>query len=243
VTGALPAPPPPQRIPRPPSARPGPAAPWALVPRDGRTGLVLDRVRAALTTTPVEPPGGAPPPALAGAPRPSAVLAPLFEETGETRVLLTRRASTLRNHQSEVSFPGGRVDGGETLAEAALREAWEEVGIEPATVTLVGRLSPLMTFSSGALITPFVGVLPGRPPLRVNAAEVERAFDVALADLLAPGVYHAERWEIGGAARNLHFFDLPGDIVWGATGRMLWELLARVTGTVTELGPEDGPLP
>jgi 8-oxo-dGTP pyrophosphatase MutT (NUDIX family) len=178
-----------------------------------------------------------------GAPRQSAVLAAIFDETGEARILLTRRASTLRSHTSEVSFPGGRLDDGETLAEAALREAWEEVGIDPETITLVGTLSPLVTFSSAALITPFVGVLPGRPSLRVNAAEVERAFDVALADLLAPGVYHAETWELAGTARNLHFFELPGDIVWGATGRMLWELLAKVTGTVPEPTPEDGPLP
>jgi 8-oxo-dGTP pyrophosphatase MutT (NUDIX family) len=231
VSAAEQAPPPPQRIPRPANARPGPRAPWASLPPGALAGIDLERVRAALAreVQPVVSVDLMPP----VTPRQSAVLAPLFEEAGEARVLLTRRASTLRSHQSEVSFPGGQVDDGESLTAAALREAWEEVGIDPATVTIIGVLSPLVTFSSAALITPFVGALPGRPSVRVNAAEVARVFDVALADLLAPGVYHAERWAMGGAARDLHFFDLPGDIVWGATGRMLWELLVRVTSVAS----------
>jgi len=149
----------------------------------------------------------------------------------------------MRSHRSEVSFPGGRVEQGETLVAAALRETSEEVGIDPAAVDVIGTLTPLTTFSSGALIQPFIGLLAGRPTLRANPAEVERAFDVTLADLLADGVHRAERWGIGDVWRDIHFFELPGDIVWGATGRMLWELLARVTGTVPDPRPEDGPLP
>jgi len=171
------------------------------------------------------------------------VLGALFDEGAEARIILTRRASTMRSHRSEVSFPGGRVDPGETLVAAARREAHEEVGIDPAAVEVIGTLTPLMTFSSAALINPFIGVLPRRPVLRANPAEVERVFDVALSELLAEGVHRTERWEIGGVFRDMHFFDLPGDIVWGATGRLLWELLGKVTGTMPEPGPEDGPLP
>ena len=161
--------------------------------------------------------------------RHSAVLAPLFEEGGETRVVLTRRASTLSSHQSEVSFPGGRVDAGETLVAAALREAWEEVALDPALVEVIGELTPLTTYSSASFVNPFVGVLPGRPVLHANPTEVEVVFDVALADLLADGVHRAEEWGFGGVNRELHFFELPGDIVWGATGRLLWEMLVKVT--------------
>ena len=162
--------------------------------------------------------------------RHSAVLAALFEEAGETRVVLTRRASTLSSHQSEVSFPGGRVDPGETLVAAALREAWEEVALDPTLVEVIGELTPLTTYTSRAFVSPFVGVLATRPWLRPNPTEVEVVFDVALADLLADGVHRTEEWGLGGEEnRELHFFHLPGDIVWGATGRLLFEMLTRVT--------------
>jgi 8-oxo-dGTP pyrophosphatase MutT (NUDIX family) len=162
--------------------------------------------------------------------RHSAVLAALFEEGGETRVVLTRRAATLSTHQSEVAFPGGRVDPGEAFAAAALREAWEEVRLDPKSVELIGELTPMLTYTSSSFVNPFIGVLKGRPELHANPTEVEIVFDVALADLLADGVYRAEQWGLDGE-RELHFFELPGDIVWGATGRLLVELLERVTGT------------
>ncbi len=160
--------------------------------------------------------------------RHSAVLAALFEEDGETRVVLTRRAATLSSHQSEVAFPGGRVEAGEPFASAALREAWEEVRLEPGSVVVIGELTPMLTYTSSSFVNPFVGVLAGRPELRANPTEVEVVFDVALADLLADGVYRAERWGLD-EERELHFFELPGDIVWGATGRLLVELLVRAT--------------
>ena len=161
------------------------------------------------------------------------MLAALFEEGGETRVVLTRRASTLRNHRSEVSFPGGRVEEGESLTGAALREAWEEIALDPGSVEIIGTLTPITTISSQALIHPFVGVLPARPQLQANPAEVELAFDVSLAHLLADGVHHSERWNVEGIRPELHFFDLGTDIVWGATARLLWELLMRVTATAS----------
>ena len=227
---------PPQIIPRPPSARPGPPSPWADVPAASRTGLSLQRVRPLLST-PFDRGRGA------DVVRESAVLAALFEDDGESRIILTRRASTLRSHTGQVAFPGGRVEGHETLVEAALREASEEVGIDPAGVDVIGTLTPLMTFASPATINPFVGVLGRRPTLRTSPAEVEAAYDVALADLLVEGVHRTERWEIDGAVRVMDFFDLPDDIVWGATDRMLAELLARVTGTAGRAASDEGTLP
>jgi 8-oxo-dGTP pyrophosphatase MutT (NUDIX family) len=204
---------------------PGPPSPWTDLSPERRRGFDLATVRASLS-------GPVYPEERAHAPdgvRVSAVLAPLFEEAGETRVVLTRRASTLSTHRSEVSFPGGRVNAGEPLVHAALREAWEEVALDPATVEVVGTLTPLTTYTSSSLVHPFVGVLPGRPELHANPAEVEVVFDVALADLLAAEVHRSEEWGFDGADRELHFFDLPGDIVWGATGRMLYELLVKIT--------------
>ena len=164
--------------------------------------------------------------------RPAAVLCALFEELGEAHVLLTRRSSNLRSHTGEVSFPGGRLEDGEAPVAAALREAGEEIGVDPAQVDILGQLSPLSTYSSRATITPIVGVLPGRPKLTANPAEVERAFDVSLAELVSDGVYHTEVWDLPGVGwREMNFFELVGDTVWGATARMLVELLAMLFDT------------
>lgn len=172
--------------------------------------------------------------------RTAAVLVPLFEEDGETRVVLTRRAAHLRTHTGEVSFPGGRLDGGETPEEAAAREACEEVGLDPLTVRVVGRLSPLSTFSSSSAITPVVATLPARPVLVPNPAEVEHVFDVALAELADPAIFREERWQVPGRSVSalsddqgwfpVWFFELPHDTVWGATARILVELLRTVLG-------------
>jgi 8-oxo-dGTP pyrophosphatase MutT (NUDIX family) len=158
--------------------------------------------------------------------RPAAVLCLLWEERGQTVVLLTRRSARLRSHTGEIAFPGGRLDDGERALDAARREAHEEVGIEPTSVEIIGQLRPLGTLSSSAAIVPFVGVAEARPTLRPNPSEVDRAFGVSLIELMAPGSYHEERWDVGGSTdRPVHFFDLPGETVWGATASMLRDLL------------------
>ena len=109
-------------------------------------------------------------------------------------MLLTRRSRHLRSHRGEVSFPGGRIDPGETPAGAALREAFEEVGLDPGAPRVVGELDHLSTVSSRSHIVPVVATLPGRPIVHPASAEVERVLHVPLADLLRPGTYREERW-------------------------------------------------
>ena len=163
-------------------------------------------------------------PVLAG--RPAAVLCALFEEDDQVQVVLTRRSPRLRSHTGQVSFPGGRIDPGETALACALREAREEVGLDPATVDVFARLSTVRIMSNPAPVLPFVGALPGRPRLRPNPAEVERAFTVSLVELSDPDVYREEIWTFpDGTDRPMYFFELVGDTVWGATARMLYELL------------------
>jgi 8-oxo-dGTP pyrophosphatase MutT (NUDIX family) len=163
-------------------------------------------------------------------PRPAAVLCAVFDDGGQASVVLTRRSAQLRSHTGEVSFPGGRLEPGESAFDAARREAWEEVGIDPGSVELIGWLRPLTTANSRSMIEPVVGVVDPPPVLRPNPAEVELAFTTPLRDLLSPGVYHDELWRFPGRGeeRVVHFFALESDIVWGATARMLWDLLDRV---------------
>jgi 8-oxo-dGTP pyrophosphatase MutT (NUDIX family) len=231
-----------QDIPRPSGAYPGGPAPWAERLPGDRRGLSLDRLRTAIDLA-GEPTGtsldGFPDPGA-----PSAVLLALFEEAGEARVILTRRAGHLRSHRGEVSFPGGRLDPGEDPETGALREAEEEIGLDPAAVALAGRLTPLSTFASQSVITPVVGFLEDRPRVSPNPAEVEHVFDVSLAELVAEGVFREERWIRPDRPAPAHvrpflgpdgsfpvwFFELPEDTVWGVTARVLVELLVLVLG-------------
>lgn len=224
----------PQLIPRPASFRIGPGAPWAQPGFAGPEHILVADVRDALGRRP-EPSGEPvelPVDALPGAStRPAAVLCALFDEDRQVHVVLTRRSSGLRSHTHQVSFPGGRIDEGEDPRQAALREAQEEIGIDPETVDVFGRLSAVSTPANPGPITPFVGELPGRPRLMPNPAEVERAYTVPLIELTRPDVYRQELWrEPDGRERPMEFFELVGDTVWGATARMLRELLDLVLG-------------
>jgi 8-oxo-dGTP pyrophosphatase MutT (NUDIX family) len=175
---------------------------------------------------------------------PAAVLVPLYEHEGETRVILTVRSSDLSSHRDEVAFPGGRLDGGEDAIDGALREAWEEVGLDPTSVSVIGTLHDLATATSNTIVTPVVAALPGRPSLTANPGEVARIFDVALADLLVDGVFHEEWWSVPSSARPgrsdeefpVWFFEAGGEIIWGATARILVELLSLALGTGEPVG-------
>ena len=164
------------------------------------------------------------------------VLAVFFEEDGEARLLFTRRSAGLRTHQGQVSFPGGRLEDGEDAVAAALREAFEEVDLDPCLVTTVGWLHPLVTMVSASFILPVLGTVEGRPDLTPNPSEVDRIFDVSLAELADPAVFHEERWripgrDIAGSKDNsfpIWFFEVSGELIWGATARMLYELLSVV---------------
>jgi 8-oxo-dGTP pyrophosphatase MutT (NUDIX family) len=231
--------------------RPGPGAPWsqpgAVVPTvvttDDVRRAVVGRTSGSTRTHDTLPEELRPLPA-----RPAAVLAVVFadHDGGQAQVVLTRRSARLRSHTGEVSFPGGRLDLGETAQVAALRETFEEVGIDPAMVEVIGRLSPLSTWSSPAAITPFVGLLPGPPVLRPNPAEVDRAFTVPLVELYSPDCYREELWRAAdGQERPISFFEVVGDTVWGATGRMLRELLDLIwvaTGPASASGGAPGNL-
>jgi len=161
----------------------------------------------------------------------AAVLVPVFEEDGVARLVLTRRSTDLPSHQGEIAFPGGKLHDGEAPQAGALREAHEEVGIRPEDVEIAGPLEELATVAGRFMLSPFVGVLAGRPVLVPNPGEVARVFDVAFAELLDPDVYREERWNLPGMGeRPMHFFYVADETVWGATARILFELLALVTG-------------
>ncbi len=215
----------PQVIPRPEAAHPGEPAPWSFIHPDERR-FDLDGVLANLRSV-----GEHEPLVHAGDTRGAAVLVALFEEDGETHVVLTRRAQHLRTHRGEVCFPGGRRDGDEDLVDTALREAHEEIGLHPSSVEIVREWRHHATITSQSFIAPFVAVLASRPvDLVPNPREVEQILYVPLRELALEEVYREEHWTFAGNTRPLWFFDLVGDTVWGATGALLREFVMAALG-------------
>ncbi len=207
-------------MPRPAVWSPGPDAPWPIGARAGLTEVlaaVPDHEGPLL-------------PAFPNA-RGSAVLVAFADGPDGPEVLLTRRSWELRHHRGEVSFPGGRIDPGETPVDTALREAEEEVGLDPALVRVHGELEHLNTVVSRSYIVPKVATLDERVELRPRTMEVDRVMWVPLAEFTRPGTYRSELWGERAAGRLLHFFELDDETVWGATAHMLVDLLRRVFPT------------
>jgi 8-oxo-dGTP pyrophosphatase MutT (NUDIX family) len=160
--------------------------------------------------------------------RDAAGLVLLYPAAGELWLPLTLRASTLPHHTGQVSLPGGRLDPNESVEQAALREAEEEVGVPPADVTVLGRLTPLPIPVSRHLLHPVVGYTDRRPGFRPAAEEVERLLETPLAHLRRPD---STRWEQRSfrytkGVVDVPYFDVEGARVWGATAMVLAELLA-----------------
>ena len=166
-------------------------------------------------------------PAFPGA-RHSAVLVALAPSERGVEVLLTRRSMDMRTHRGEISFPGGRLDPGETATDAALREAHEEVGLDPALVTVAGELEHLNTIVSRSYIVPVIASLAAPVEVQPASPEVDRVLWVPLAEFTRPDTYRSERWGTPPTDRLLHFFELDDETVWGATASVLVQLLTAL---------------
>jgi 8-oxo-dGTP pyrophosphatase MutT (NUDIX family) len=155
--------------------------------------------------------------------RRAAVLVPLFVRDGALRVILTRRTETLEHHKGQISFPGGAEDEADESAFAtAVRETEEELGIPAGDIRLLGTLSPLATVSD-FFVEPFVGAVPYPHVLRPAEAEIAEVIDAPIAALLDPKIL--ERRVLPGREEPTLFFHYGKHVIWGATARMLKELL------------------
>jgi 8-oxo-dGTP pyrophosphatase MutT (NUDIX family) len=185
----------------------------------------LPGVEAQLRMAP-QPRGGWKPGFAPDQARPAAALLLLFPVGGHAAMLLTKRAPDLLHHGGQVSLPGGAVVPGETIEEAALREAEEEVGLSRADLHVVGCLTPLHIPVSGFVLHPVVALAPGRPAMRPQPGEVERIIEAPVAQLLDPRRHHRVTRERDGIEFEMPYFDLGGDEVWGATAMVLAEFAA-----------------
>ncbi|MEE8471619.1 MAG: CoA pyrophosphatase [Dehalococcoidia bacterium] len=159
-----------------------------------------------------------------GPPMPAAVLLPIFRKGDGYHVLLTRRTQEVEHHKGQISFPGGaRGPEDESLEATALRESWEEVGLEPGDVDVLGELDDMVTITNFE-VRPFVGLIPHPYPFQLCAAEVESLIEVPLQFLLDPGNCREETHP--GDSSHVHYsFEYDGNVIWGATARILNQFL------------------
>ena len=154
----------------------------------------------------------------------AAVLVPLYREP--LTAVFTERRADLRRHAGEISFPGGRQDPDEDLRSTALREAEEEIGLDPGGVELVGALPPVGTFVTGYRIFPFVGLIEPGQTWRPQATEVAEVLEFTLEELVSG--HEMQRLIRKGVPIKTPTYTVDGHLVWGATARIVQELLERL---------------
>lgn len=156
----------------------------------------------------------------------AAVLIAVTERPDPT-VLLTQRPRTMRDHPGQVAFPGGKLDPGESAIEAALREAWEELAIEPDHVRIIGTTDRYQT-GTGFDITPVLATVPHDLPIRPDPREVESWFECPLDKLMDPSHWNRNSVFWKGAMREYLEMDHEGYRIWGVTAAICWNLSRRI---------------
>ena len=187
---------------------------------------LADRIRAALDRPPVEPLQAGDDYVLEGDHTPAAVLIAITDRP-EPGVILTVRHADLRTHAGQVAFPGGRIDADEDATAAALREAWEELGLDPAAVEIIAPLDAYLTVT-GYGVTPIIGVIPPDLPMAPHEPEVADWFEAPLGFVLDPANQARESVLFEGRRRHYYRIDWNGRNIWGATAAMLVNLSRRL---------------
>ena len=157
----------------------------------------------------------------------SAVLIPIYKKDGEYHILFTKRSVTVKTHQGQISFPGGgrHADDGSML-DTALRESMEEIGLKVKDVKVLGELDDEVTTTSNFIVTPFVGLVPYPYRFRLNEAEVDKLIRVPINALLDKRCRKPDIETInGGIVVDSYNYYYQGNIIWGATARILYKLL------------------
>jgi 8-oxo-dGTP pyrophosphatase MutT (NUDIX family) len=167
--------------------------------------------------------------------RPAAVLIAVIAETGGARVLMTRRSDSLASHTGQIAFPGGRLDPGETAVEAAVREAFEEVALDPAVVEVLG-LGDAYETGTGFLVTPVVGWLTQTPATEASLDEVAEVFEVPWDFLMDAANHRRDSYDRDGEPRRW-FWAITHEqrYIWGVTAGIVRALRTRLYGAVADL--------
>ena len=155
----------------------------------------------------------------------AAVLIGLFQKEGEWYLPLIKRPMHEKNHPGQIALPGGAMEKDETLENTAIREAFEEVGIKPNDVEIIGVMTPLPVPVSNYVISPFVGIINKEPEWKINDDEVAELMILKLDDLIEADNGYSENWDLRGNKVKVPVFKLGDKTIWGATATVLCEML------------------
>ena len=155
----------------------------------------------------------------------AAVLVCFFKKNGEYHLPLIRRPMHEKNHPGQIALPGGAMEENETLENTALREAFEEVGIIPENVEIIGKMTPLPVPVSKYLISPFIGVAKHEPKWNINKQEVDELIILKFKNLIDSNNGYYEDWNLNGNTIRVPIFKVMNKEIWGATAAVLSELL------------------
>jgi len=155
----------------------------------------------------------------------AAVLICFFKKNGEYHLPLIRRPMHEKNHPGQIALPGGAMEENETLENTALREAFEEVGIIPESVEIIGKMTPLPVPVSKYLISPFIGIAKHEPKWNINKQEVDELIILKFKDLIDSNNGYYEDWDLNGNTLRVPIFKVMNKEIWGATAAVLSELL------------------
>lgn len=156
--------------------------------------------------------------------KPAAVLMPYFIKDGKEHLLLTVRSQQVPQHKGQIAFPGGRQEPGENLATTALRETEEEIGILPKNVALIGPTDDIVTITSYR-VTPFLGKIPYPYEFKRNPEEISKILLIPMEELLADENITKNVVSSSIGEYPLYYFQWGSHVIWGATGRILANLL------------------
>ena len=170
-----------------------------------------------------------------GQARQGAVMMLLYPGSNGLTTLLTRRPETLNSHAGQIAFPGGAQDANESLPQTALRETFEEVGVQPQQIEVLGALTTIYIPVTDYEVHPFVGWMPARPTFHPNAHEVAELIETPLTLLLHPDTRVVETWQLHGFDVRVPFFQVDGHKVWGATAIILSEFVERLRAVTPSL--------
>lgn len=163
---------------------------------------------------------------------PAAVLILLFPIKNKWHFFLTKRTNTVEHHKGQISLPGGMLEKGESHKEAAIRETFEELGVQSEDINIIGPLTPLYIPISNFKIFPFVGWVNSNPKLKIQSKEVSRVFSPSIFSLMDPQTKKIKDSILVGQKVKIPFFNLKNEVVWGATSMIISEFKNILKGII-----------
>lgn len=157
---------------------------------------------------------------------PASVLIPIFEKDGSSHILFTKRTDKVSHHKGQISFPGGKFDStDENLEFTALRETFEEIGVQPKDVKLIGKINNMIT-NTNFIVSPYVGIIPHPYDFKVNPDEISELICVPVYHLLDKTYFRVQQREVFGKMIDIYYYDYQGHTIWGVTGKILFDFIS-----------------